>query len=173
MAKVKKTKTPRAKLSSVAKRNLFVVGVILIVVGLMLFVVDYKKQKTSDYLNMMPEQVATQESTAIGPSEGCKLIATNYVCDIKVTNPLEKPLEWSSVVTGIDGASLSDGGSGSVGAGESTIVQLTVPKAFCDTNPEGAGNVLILENADSSNQAETKFTCSPISAVSESPKSDY
>lgn len=161
MAKTKKAKTSRARLSSAAKRNLLVVGILLIAIGLVLFVFDHKKQKAAEYLKMMPQQSVTKETTDIGPSEGCKLLATNYICDIKITNPTEESLEWSSLITGIDGASISNGGYGTVSSGESTVVQLSVPKEFCDTNPEGAGNILIIEDSKSSNQAETKFNCSP------------
>lgn len=166
-AKLKKTGKSTKKLSSNNKRNLFIFGALLVCVGILLFALQLQQSAPPPVSSETYESVGSNEATALGPSQGCNLIGTDYVCDIKINNPKDSPLEWSSLITGIDGASVSNGGFGNVEPNGSTIVQLTVPKAFCDTNPEGEGSIMILEDQKSSNQAETQFACSPIAAVSE------
>lgn len=166
MAKVKAKKTPVKKTSKkgVAKKTtaLVVVAVVLVCAGIMLFALQAKDAVIPSFSKDLPAAEEEKTSTTLGPSQGCKLVGTNYVCDIKIRNPKSEPLEWSSLINGIDGSSIANGGYGTVPANGEVVVQLHVPKTFCDANPEGEGNVLILEDKKSSNQAETEFVCNPI-----------
>lgn len=159
MAKVKSTKSK--KVSTVKKHWLFVISILLICSGVGLYVFATRQTAPPAHSLDLPKEAETVESAAVGPSQGCNLVGENYFCDIKITNPKSDPLDWSSVITGLDGASITEGGYGTIAPNGSVVVQLSVPQAFCANNPEGQGNVLILEDKKSSNQAVTAFSCAP------------
>jgi hypothetical protein len=155
----KKAKAP--KLNSTTKRNLFIVAIVLITLGLLAFFMEYRSHKMSEVKDFEKtnEVVAPADPRDIGPENGCAQKGSRYVCDIKINNPSAKILDWSAVVEDIEGASVSENGAGSLAANSSTVVQLTVPTTFCYTNPDGKGKVTIMDSTKSTNQSEAAFNC--------------
>jgi hypothetical protein len=160
MAKAKSHKTH--KLNPNKKRNLFIVAIVLVSLGLLAFFMEYKDHKLSEMRNFERSQgFGHKDPRPLGPDFGCRHEESNYVCDIKIKNPSHTALEWSSILNGLDGASVSENGSGTIMANDSEIVQLTVPDSFCTNNPDGKGSVTILDSQKSTNQSQAEYTCHP------------
>jgi hypothetical protein len=157
MAKAKHS--PR--LSQAARRNLFIVAVILITLGLMNFFLQVRSKKMAEMqtFEQQNENTYGKAPSNIGPDKGCTEDKGDYVCDIKITNPSQADLNWSAMIEDIDGASVSPNSSGTLTSGDSTMVQFVVPQMFCNENPAGKGKITIMDNAKSSNQSEAEFTC--------------
>jgi hypothetical protein len=160
MAKARSHKV--RKVNSNKQRNLFIVAIILVSLGLIAFFMEYKDHKLSNARDFEHSQgIGHKDPRPFGPDFGCKHEESNYVCDIKIKNPSHATLEWSSILNGLDGASVSGNGSGTVMAESSTVVQLIVPEAFCANNPDGEGSVTILDSQRSTNQSQAEYNCHP------------
>lgn len=157
MAKARKV----SKLNSNTKRNLFIVAIVFITLGMLSFFIEYKNQKEAEMRNFQLENQddAPQVPRDIGPHHGCEERGPGYICNVQINNPSEEELEWSAIIEGIDGAVVSQNNEGTVAPNSSIIVQLIVPQAFCVRNPTAKGKVKILDAKRSSNQSEAEFDC--------------
>jgi hypothetical protein len=156
---------PKAKhaptFKQVARRNLFILAIVLITLGLLSYFVQERSKKMAEVQNI--EQTAKETSPkapgTIGPNNGCTEDNGNYVCDVKITNPSETVLEWSAQLEDIEGASVTPENYGTIAANNSTVVQLVVPQVFCTEKPEGKGTITIMDDKKSSDQLKAKFAC--------------
>jgi hypothetical protein len=155
-----KTKSA-VRLNSAAKRNLFIVAMILITLGFASFFLHIRSQKMAEMqrFEQADDDSFAKEPSDVGPNHGCTADKGNYVCDVKISNPLQDDLEWSAQVDDIEGASVAPNDSGTLGSGDSTMIQLVVPQVFCQQHPDGKGKITITDNKRSSDQSEAKFAC--------------
>lgn len=156
MAKSRAHKLHTSKKSASTTRILFIIAILLISIGMLMFAVQNKN--TAEVAQAPVETVASVNGADIGPNRGCELIDTNYVCEIKVKNPSENVLNWSVIIDGIEGASVSEE-KGTLAANDDSMIQLTVPQVFCVNNPDTQGNITVVDDIEFTNQAKTTFNC--------------
>lgn len=151
-----KTRAHKTRKSSNSKRNLFIVAVVLLSVGLLMFFMESKK--SADIAKAPTEEVVNKNGADIGPDRGCDSVDTNYVCNIKIKNPSEQALDWSVLIDGLEGATVSEE-QGTLASSDERMIQLIIPQDFCVNNPESQGNVTVVDDTMVGNQAKTTFNC--------------
>jgi len=119
----------------------------------------HQKGGEQKHMNLGSGIVGTTFLT-LTPEKGCKSdeASSKYLCDIGIQNTSDETMSWASHVTGLEGASLSSNGGGTISPQQSAVVQLSVPMSFCDSN-EKMGRIVFIDKSKSTNQGEVNFSC--------------
>ena len=151
---VHKKKAPKSN-----GRNVIIAFVILAVLLGALFIVKQKKQMHRDQMHMSPTIVGSTY-LQLGPEQGCKVDEGEgkYLCKIGVQNTSDEQMDWAAQISGIEGATLSNNGGGTIDAQQSGVIELSVPVSFCATD-SNTGKVTFLDKSSSANKGEVSFNC--------------
>lgn len=157
---MKKTVHTKKNPTKRAWNSLLIVVIIIVVIGVAALFIA-KSQETSLTQQLAPSSLEPS-LLSLSPAEGCELddAGTTYVCNIGVRNTSGYEMAWVGYVGGISGATLSNNGYGVIPAEQSGFVTISVPVAYCETNPQGIGEITIVDKEHSINQGEISFHCS-------------
>lgn len=157
---MKKPTHKKKSASTSAWNSLMIVVLLIVAIGIGTLLITKAKERA-----MVQESVQSSLEPSVltlSPKEGCTLSESGdrHVCNIGVRNASSSEMSWVGYIGGISGATLSNDGYGVIAPDQSAFVELSVPVAYCETNPQGIGEVTIIDKERSTNQGIISFHCS-------------